>query len=267
MFNSISMTRFASTITACMGVEPPRLGDKPIGLVTERAKQLCGKPMDRVLIYNPDALGMWNYQRYTQEFSPVADRVQVVVPIATVMPAVTPVCFATMYTGALPEVHGIRAYAKPVITIDSLFDALVRAGKKVALVAVADSSMDIIFAGRDIDYYSTPYDKEAVDKALELMAENKHDVVVCYNQEYDDVMHLSTPQAPDSYAAMVRHIDSFAKLCDGAKANWAEQNSMVVFAPDHGTHVNAQGFGDHGDYIEDDINVLHYFGIYPGSIA
>lgn len=263
MFNSISMTRFAATITACMGVEPPRLGDKPIRQVTERAEKLCGKPVDRVLIYNPDALGLWMYQLYTEEFSPVVSHVQMVVPIATVMPSVTPVCFATMYTGALPEVHGIRAYEKPVITIDSLFDALVRAGKRVALVAVANSSMDIIFKGRAIDYYSTPYDNEAVDKALELMEADKHDVVICYNQEFDDVMHLSTPQAPDSYDAMLHHIDAFARLCDGAKQSWAQQDALVVCAPDHGTHVNAEGFGDHGDYIEEDINILHYFGVYP----
>lgn len=267
MFNSVSMTRFAATITDCMGVEPPRMSDKPISPVKGLTQKLCGNPVERVLIYNPDALGMWNYQHYTEEFAPVMERVQLVVPLATVMPAVTPVCFGTMYTGALPEIHGIRAYAKPVITIDSLFDALVRAGKKVALVAVADSSMDIIFAGRAIDYYSTPYDNEAVEKTLELMAKNEHDVVVCYNQEYDDVMHLSTPQAPDSYAAMQRHIAAFARLCDAATKSWAQQDAMVVFAPDHGTHVNSEGFGDHGDYIEDDINVLHYFGVYPGCMG
>lgn len=263
MFNSISMTRFAATITDCMDVPPPRLGDSPIAPVGALVKKLCGQPAQRVLIYNPDALGMWNYQHYTAEYADVMQRVQLVVPLATVMPAVTPVCFGTMYTGALPEVHGIRSYEKPVIAIDSLFDALARAGKRVALVAVADSSMDLIFAGRDIDYYSVPYDNEAVEKALELMEENRHDVVVCYNQEYDDVMHLTTPQSPEAYAAMERHIASFARLCDGVAHSWAKQDSLVVFAPDHGTHVNAQGFGDHGDYIEDDINVLHYFGVYP----
>lgn len=263
MFNSVSMTRFAATITDCMGIAAPLLGDRPIPQVKAMVDRLCGKAVDRVLIYNPDAIGMWNYQHYTEEFAPLMNRVQMAVPIATVMPAVTPVCFGTMYTGALPEVHGIRAYEKPVITIDSLFDALARAGKKVALVAVADSSMDIIFAGRAIDYYSMPYDSEAEDKAAELIAENRHDVVVCYNQEYDDVMHLSTPQSADSYAAMKRHIASFARLSDAAAQHWAKQDSLVVFAPDHGTHVNAEGFGDHGDYIEDDINVLHYFGFYP----
>lgn len=69
------------------------------------------------------------------------------------MPSVTPVSFGTMYTGAMPEVHGIRCYSKPVIKIDSLFDSLRRSGKRVALVAVVNSSMAKIFEERDIDYY------------------------------------------------------------------------------------------------------------------
>ncbi len=39
----------------------------------------------------------------------------------------------TMYTGAQPAVHGITAYAKPVIKIDTIFDALIRAGKNPLL--------------------------------------------------------------------------------------------------------------------------------------
>ena len=51
-------------------------------------------------------------------------------PLQTVMPSVTPVCFATMYTGAQPEVHGIQSYTKPVVKTDSVFDVLIRNGKK-----------------------------------------------------------------------------------------------------------------------------------------
>lgn len=263
MFNSVSMTRFAATIAGCIGAEAPKQADKTISQVEDMVKNACGKPVDRVLIYNPDAIGMWMYQKYTKEFSPLMTRVQMAVPIATVMPSVTPVCFGTMYTGALPEVHGIQTYEKPVIKIDSLFDSLARSGKKVALVAVADSSMAVIYAGRDIDYYFTPYDGEAVEKATQLINENNYDVVICYNQEYDDVMHESTPEAPDSYAAFNRHIDAFTMLADAARESWAGKDSLVVWATDHGTHVDEHGLGNHGDYIEEDINVVHFFGVYP----
>ena len=54
------------------------------------------------------------------------ERTDLEVRYETVMPSVTPVCFGTMYTGAQPEVHGIRRYEKPVIKIDTIFDVLIR---------------------------------------------------------------------------------------------------------------------------------------------
>lgn len=66
----------------------------------------------------------------------------------TVMPSVTPVCFGTMYTGAQPEVHGIQKYEKPVIKIDTFFDALIRAGKKPVIVATPKCSLSNIYLER-----------------------------------------------------------------------------------------------------------------------
>ena len=103
-----------------------------------------------------------------------------------------------MYTGVLPEVHGIQGYTKPVITVDSLFDSLARSGKRVALVAVENSSMAIIFQNRPIDYFIVPYDDAATEKGLELIAQDRHDVVVVYNQEYDDMIHRTRPWRPSS---------------------------------------------------------------------
>lgn len=263
MFNSISMTRMAASVAEAMNVEPPKEADKSIPQVTNLVKNTCGKPVDRILIYNPDAIGMWLYQKYTKEFAPIMERVQLAVPVATMMPSVTPVCFGSMYTGAVPAVHGIQEYAKPVIKIDTLFDAMRRAGKKVALVALEDSSMGMIFQERDIDYYIMPYDGEALEKGLELIDKDEYDMIVVYNMEYDDVMHETTPESDISYAAMNRHIDAFAKLADAVKEKWTSHDTLICCATDHGIHTNEEGFGDHGDYIEDDINVVHFYGVYP----
>ncbi|NCB99167.1 MAG: hypothetical protein EOM34_00615 [Clostridia bacterium] len=263
MFNLISMTRLAASIAESMGVEAPEKADVSIPQVTDLVKNTLGGKADRVLIYNPDAIGMWLFQKYTKEFAPVMEKVQLTLPVATVMPSVTPVCFGTMYTGALPEVHGIQKYEKPVIKTDSLFDALARAGKKVALVAVDESSMALIFKGRDIDYYLMPYDGEAVDKALELIDQDNYDVIVVYNQEYDDVMHDTHPESEISYNAMLHQINFFAKLTDAVKEKWTSHDSLVVWATDHGIHTREDGHGDHGLYIEDDINITHFYGAYP----
>ena len=215
------------------------------------------------MIYNPDCISMWMYQKYTDLFSPVLAATQLTVPIATVMPSVTPVCFGTMYTGAMPAVHGIQSYTKPQITIDSLFDALHRAGKKVALVTVENSSMDLIFRGREIDYFPMPYDGEATEKGLELIAGNQYDVVVVYNQEYDDMIHDTKPESPEAMAALKKHVAAFKALTDAVKEHWSDSDSLVVWATDHGVHTDWDGHGNHGEFREEDINVMHFYGAYP----
>lgn len=261
--NSISMTRLASTISTVMGAEKPEYADKPIPHVIRMVDKQCNGQIDRVLIYNPDALAMYLYQKYTEDFLPVTERTQLVIPVVTVMPAVTPVCFGTMYTGALPKVHGINKYKKPVIQIDSLFDTLPRSGKKVALVAVEGSSMALIYQNRPIDYFLEKDDQAVVKKALELIKKDEYDLISVYNQEYDDYIHEETPESEHALMAMRHHIESFAQLADAVDQYWDSHNSLVCMATDHGTHVNWEGAGDHGEFIEADMNVVHFYGAYP----
>ena len=153
-FNTISLTRMAASLAEAMGIQAPAQADEPLPQIETLVKDHCvsGK-VERMLIYNPDAIGQWLIQKYTPDFAPVMRHTQLAIPFLTAFPPVTPVCFATMYTGAAPEIHGIRKYEKPVVKTDSLFDALARAGKKAALVAIKGSSMGIIWSGRDIDYF------------------------------------------------------------------------------------------------------------------
>lgn len=260
MKNSISMTQFAATIADAMQAEAPKSSAAPITLVQDLIAR-GGKKPDRVLIYNPDAIGMWLFQKYTARFAPVLCRTSLCVPVCTVLPSVTPVCFGTMYTGAMPAEHGIQKYEKKLISTDSLFDSMIRAGKKVAIVAVKGSSMEAIFAGKALDYYILPYDQEVNQKALELIAQDSYDLIAVYNQEYDDVMHRTCPESETALAAMEHHIEAFAALTDAVQKEWAHHNTLVCWATDHGIHTNSEGFGTHGDDIDDDLNVLHFFGM------
>ena len=264
MMNSISMTRLTATICSAMGVAYPKEADpRPIPHVERLVEKKLEKKADRILIYNPDALAMYLYQKYTEDFLPVMERTQLEIPVSAVMPAVTPVCFGTMYTGALPKVHGTMEYNKRLIEIDTLFDAFVRAGKKVALVAISDSSMGTIFAGRDMDYYIEKDDDAVLERAMELIEEDRYDLLCGYNMEYDDIIHEETPESEHALSAMRRHIAAFAKLADAVEEHWSTHDTLVCMASDHGTHVNWEGYGDHGEWIENDINVIHYYGVYP----
>lgn len=265
MKNSISMTQFVATIAENIGVKLPESAAASFGLLGGLLKNNGIKQAKKVLIYNPDAVGMWLFQKYTEWFAPVLKHTQLGVPVCTVLPSVTPVCFGTMYTGVEPDVHGITRYEKKVLEQESLFDILSATDKKTAIVAVENSSMAIIYQNRNIDYYIMPYDEEVNLKAEILIKENNYDVIIVYNQEYDDMMHRTWPESQDSLQALRHHIDTFDRLCTACKKSWADQDSLVCWATDHGIHTNDQGHGTHGSDLEDDLNVMHFFGVWKGN--
>jgi hypothetical protein len=173
-----------------------------------------------------------------------------------------------MFTGMMPGQHGIRKYEKPVLTCDTLFDALARNGKRIAVVSVRDCSIDVIFRGRSVDFFSEEYDPGVTGRALSLIAGGDHDLVLAYHQEYDDVMHGSTPFSDEALNAAGNHVESFLRLCGAVERHWAAFNRVVLFAPDHGVHTDAVTCrGNHGDDIPEDMDVFHFWGFGKGGTA
>ena len=214
-------------------------------------------------MFNTDAIGAWTYEKYYGKFQAVRKYADLELPLITVFPPKTPVCFGSMYTGASPSVHGIQSYTKPVIKIDSIFDAMIRAGKKPCIVAVKNSSMSKIFNERDMDYYLEDYDQEAVAKALELIEQDKYDLICVYNQEFDDVMHRSHPNSKRSQKAIDHYAKSFELLASKAAECWKEHNTLLGYATDHGTHREWYLLGQHGKNIPADMNIKHFYGVMP----
>ncbi|UCD43985.1 MAG: hypothetical protein JSV27_07485 [Candidatus Bathyarchaeota archaeon] len=203
------------------------------------------------------------FQDYHDDFKGVAEVAPNQVVLRSVFPSVTPVVFGSMLTGALPKAHGITQYEKPVLKCDTLFDALLRSMKKVAIVAVEGSSIAKIFLERDLDYFIEEYDEQVNDRVLELIREDDHDFILAYNQEYDDVMHRTVPRSPEAITAMRNHVRDFAQLGEEFLKKHRDQTRLVLFSPDHGTHIDAQtGRGAHGLDIPDDMEVRSFWGIY-----
>lgn len=265
MLNSLSMEQVTATIAVCLDVTPPEQAAPAIDLVPALMRAQSLARVDRALLYNPDAMGQWPYQAHTEWFAPVLQHAPLAVPVRTMLPSVTPVCFGTMYTGAHPRVHGIERYEKHVLAQESLFDALLAAGKRVALVAVKDSSMDILFSDRAVDRFILPYDGEVNEQAAELIEADEHDVVVVYNQEFDDVMHRTYPESRIGIDAMHHHIQAFDMLCSLAEQSWRAHDALFAWLPDHGTHIADDGHGMHGSDREDDLNTLHFYGFKPAE--
>lgn len=260
--NTNSIDGICAAIAYAMGIEAPACAaSKNYELSNYIDKIFDGKKADRVVMYNPDAIAQWIYEKYPYFFNDVKANAGIEIPLATVMPSVTPVCFGTMYTGAQPVVHGIQKYEKPIITIDTLFDALVRAGKKCALITYKKCSLSRIYLGRNIDYYH--FEEGEIDdvnaKAAEVILQDKHDFIVIYNGNYDSVMHKKGPESMEALSELRLNCHMFSCISKLIKNNWKNHNTLVGFAMDHGCHEIDGNCGSHGLDMAEDINIVHLY--------
>ncbi len=258
VFCPIKLTGVAASVCNALGVDKPNQADEPIEVLTKLTED---RGIDRVLMYNPDAVALWIFEKYTHLFTPVMLGTDVTLPLQTVMPSVTPVCFATMYTGTEPEIHGIQSYTKPVVKTDSVFDALIRAGKKPCIVSTGNDSMSKIFLEREMDYFIVETPDEANEKAIELIKEDKYDLIAVYNGNYDGTMHRHAPEGEESIEALKHNVNAFATLRKAVEENWQSHKTLIAFAPDHGCHEIDGGCGSHGLYMPVDMNIIHFYGI------
>ena len=266
-----SIASVAPTICTLLGLRMPAQSEAPpIGEVIESSRHaFSGRTPRKALIYAPDAIGAALLRRLPDLEQELRGLSSLRVEVRSQTPPKTPVCFASIFTGAHPETHGIRRYERPVLRVETVFDVAIEAGLRVALVAVRDSSIDLIFRERPMDYHSLPYDPEATERAIRLLKRNEHDVLVVYHQEYDDILHREGPYSPDAIAAAGRHGASFAALSRVASEAWRDVDHFLAVTPDHGGHEvvedapsDASGRnvrGDHGEDIPEDMDVVHFW--------
>lgn len=263
-YNSICITKVASSILSIMGLEIPDDMDSPIDILVQSCNhKLNSEHADRVVIYNPDAVAMWLYQKYTDMFKKAVCCSDISLPMLSVMPSVTPVCFASMYSGVLPECHGIKSYVKPVLKVNTVFDTFLKAQKRVALVSTTSDSISMIFLERQMDYFIYDSVEEVNNKAIELVEKDEHDVIIVYNGNYDSTMHKFGTEAQESMTQLENNINFYQELINKIKKCWISHNTFYGFAPDHGCHDIDGNCGSHGLDMTDDMNVIHFYGFNP----
>lgn len=268
-----SLDTICASLAYAMGITPPEFAADPNDILVQYIdEKLGGEKADRILMYNPDAIGKWVWQKYASYMDEVEKNSELDVDFQSPLPAVTPVCFGTMYTGAQPEVHGIQKYEKPVLKLDTLFDALLRAGKKPLIIAVNNCSLAKIFLERDMDYIITSGSAESNARAAEAIIEDKHDFIVVYNGNYDSRMHRAGCEAPETLAELRYNSYSFATLSELVRTHWQSHNTLMGFAMDHGCHDCPPFFsktsgkmylGTHGADMDSDRIIHHRYQIYP----
>ena len=260
--NPDSLDTICAALAYAMGVEAPHCAaDRNEKLSRYIDEVFGGERADRIVMYNPDAIAQWISQKYPGYLAQTRQYTDQEIYLSTVMPSVTPVCFGTMYTGAQPHVHGIQKYEKPVITIDTIFDRLIAAGKRVALITYGGCSLGQIYLKRNMDYYH--FDRggiEAVNaKAMEVILRDEHDFIVIYNGNYDKIMHKSGPESASALAELRVNDHVFGMISNLIKAHWGHHNTLVGFAMDHGCHEIDGGCGSHGLDMPEDLNIVHFY--------
>lgn len=261
--NEISLKRLCATLCEIMGAKAPEQAEesyKPLAEYTENIFE--GERADRIFMYNPDAVAEWVYRKYPHLLKEVTAGTDFSIPFCTVMPSVTPVCFGTMYTGAEPCVHGIMAYEKPVIRIDTIFDALIRANKKCAIVSTANDSMSKIFLEREMDYFIYDTVDEVNAKAAELIIADQHDFIAVYNGNYDTVMHKYGPESVEALSELRSNSHAYAMFDALIQTCWKKHHTLLGFAMDHGCHEIDGGCGSHGLDMPEDLNIVHLYRAY-----
>ena len=267
MKNEQSLDTLCGALAYAMRIEAPAMAapaDKRLCDYVDRAFGM--KKVDRVFMYNPDAIAQWVDEKYPYFLRSVTDRTDLALPYCSVMPSVTPVCFGTMYTGAQPAVHGIQKYEKPVIHIDTLFDALIRAGKRPVIVGHGNCSLSNIYLEREMDYFTYPTLEEVNAKAAEIILSDKYDFVVIYNGNYDARMHKFGPESYEAIADLRANAHTFAMLSEMIKTHWGAHDTLVGFAMDHGCHEIDGGSGSHGLDMDEDLNIVHRYKAYPAKL-
>jgi acyl-CoA thioester hydrolase len=166
-----------------------------------------------------DAFGLatWEYAR---------DRCPTVNALATdrrltihsVLPAITPVNFATMVTGASPQSHSIRARTER-LELETLFHVFQSEGRPTAAVGRALSTVGILL---------TPFadfkgvaesneDGEVLDLGLRILRENEPDYFLLQFLAVDSASHRYGPFGPDS-AQSVAETDAHLRVLIGQLA-------------------------------------------------
>ncbi len=260
-----TIASLAPTVARLFAAGAPALASEPpIGSVLDLHQRVLGsQPIERALVFCPDALGVNIWRAGPPHGESIEEFAGLRIPLLSVVPPKTPVCFASIFTGGRPIDHGIVKPERRVLTGDTLFDVLLRARKRIAIVAVAGSSVDRLFRDRPLDYFPEPYDGEVAEHAISLIGQDRHDLVVAYQQEFDDFLHRNDPFSEGGRQAVARHVRHFTTLARAARQAWKEHPHAIVFAPDHGAHVDpATGRGDHGLEIPDDMQLFHWYGIH-----
>lgn len=260
-YNTICLTQTAATVAALMDFPAPRRPRSPSGSCwTRRGSRFGGAPVERMLLYNPDAIAMWLFQKYTHLFAGAMLHSSLTLPMLSVMPSVTPVCFASMYTGVMPEVHGIRAYEKPVLKCETLFDAALAAGRPRGHRFHGGGQHFQDLSGTRFGVFYSAHAGRMQRKGRRMMERDACDLLVLYNRNYDSTMHRHGPESEQALRELASNANTFASFAQLAREAWRGKRAAMAFFAGSRLPRNRRWLGSHGLEMPEDMNIVHFYG-------
>jgi predicted AlkP superfamily pyrophosphatase or phosphodiesterase len=250
-----SMTQIAATVCTVLGASPPAAANpRPIASVTAT---LAGSP--RLAIVAIDALGESTLAQHSDRAPTLAALGRIRRgTVRSVIPAITPVNFSTMATGAGPNAHGVRVRTDP-LPLDTVFHRLRAVGKTGATASRDLSSVGKLLAPL-ADWGAIAYsnvDSDVLDLAIQVISAQRPDFLLVHFLDVDDASHADGPSselAGQALAVTDRRLR--ALLSPLAAAEYA----LIVLA-DHGQHEaqpednDPSHRGTHSGRVEADVLV------------
>lgn len=252
-----SIRQIAPTIARVLGAGNPALANLPPIRPVVRAAGTVGK----CLVYAVDAVPEWMLGGRPGLFPNVRRIFGRPLRAASTHPSVTPVCFASMFTGASPRRHGLVSPPKRVLRCDSVFDRVLAAGRRAAMVSVKGQSLDVLFRRRAMDHFSERYDPQVLSRTVALVRGGRHDLIVAYNQAYDDAIHASHPTSRRALRALRQYDAGARRLFRAVSRFWAGEDRLFLLVTDHGCHAGPDGRGAHGRRVPADMRVPLFFRV------
>lgn len=268
--NEISITSMAATIAEIAGIAPPEKAAEPVRWLANAVQKAIGGRADKMLIFSADAVPLWLIRKHTEWFEPVYRHAPISLPLRSVMPTVTPVNYAALFSGVPPELNGVDRIVPPILSpeltqpliqCDTLIAAAVRAGLRTAVITCANGCIASMLSRSGADFYIIDGDDDQAmfEKALEIVQNNQHDLVFLYQLGFDYAMHRHGPESTEATAVLQTIIKRFDTLCRAVCQSWRGRR-LVVFNSDHGCHLRQDGCGSHGLDISEDTDIMHFFG-------
>ena len=259
-----SIADLAPTVCGLFGLrEPDCCGAAPVAAVMDQAEKITNSgKMEKIVLFCTDAMGDHQRELFPEVFRKIEKIAGLRIPSVSVEPSVTPVCYGSIFSGTAPAIHGIMKYEKPVLKVETIFDLLPQYGKKVAIAAVNNCSIDRIFRERSVDYYSCCSDEIAFERTLEMIRFDRYDLIVSYIIGYDAAQHSTGCASEKAAAEAAKAADRLEILARTMDEFWSRYNRTLVMVPDHGGHQIDEIHGSHGTDLPEDMLVSHYYRIF-----